>query len=359
MLYDSQPVYPSAADRKTSRLAPYWLPFLAVGAALLLDFELMPLTHRYVPFLFAVLLTAFLTGFGPSLLATMLAVVAANYFDYVIDGQLRVDSEDIVQLAIFLSIALSISFLTTKRRRAERNLARANAELRELDRAKDQFIAMLSHELKAPMTVILGWANLLRQQQDLELQATAAAAIESSARAQARLVDDLLDMSRLTLGKMHLEIEVVDVPSTVSQAIDTVRLAAEAKKIALRYVSQCEPRSACVVHGDPLRLQQICWNVLMNAVKFTPAGGHVDVQVSRVDTKVRIAVTDDGDGIAKEIQPHIFEPLRQARSADKGGLGLGLAIVKQLVTMHRGSIAVQSDGAGKGARFTVELPAAT
>src|SRR5258708_22829774 len=199
MLYDSQPVDSHTAGRKASRLVPYGLPFAAVGVALLLDFELMPLTHRYVPFLFAVLFTAFLTGFGPSLLATMLAVVAANYFDYVVDGQLRVDSEDIVQLAIFLSIALSISILTTKRRRAERNLARANAKLRELDRAKDQFIAMLSHELKAPMTVILGWASILRQQQDVDLQATAAAAIESSARAQARLVDDLLDMSRLTL----------------------------------------------------------------------------------------------------------------------------------------------------------------
>ena len=358
MLYDSQPVYSRAADHKASRIKPYALPIAAVGLALLIDFELMPLTHRYVPFLFAVLLTAFLTGFGPSLLATMLAVLAANYFDYVVDGQLRVDSEDIVQLAIFLSISLCISFLTTKRRRAERNLARANAELRELDRAKDQFIAMLSHELKAPMTVILGWANILRQQADLELQATAAAAIESSARAQARLVDDLLDMSRLTLGKMHLEIESVDVPSIVGHAIETVRPAAETKKIAVSYVSKCDPQTPCVVYGDPLRLQQICWNVLMNAVKFTPEGGHIDVNVSRVDGKARIAVSDDGDGIAKEIQPHIFEPLRQARSADRGGLGLGLAIVKQLVTMHRGSIAVQSDGAGKGARFTVELPAA-
>jgi signal transduction histidine kinase len=359
MLYDSQPVYSRTAERKQpSRLRPYALPFAAVGLALLIDFELMPLTHRYVPFLFAVLLTAFLTGFGPSLLATMLAVLAANYFDYVIDGQLRVDSEDIVQLAIFLSIALSISILTTKRRRAERNLARANAELRELDRAKDQFIAMLSHELKAPMTVILGWANILRQQTDVELQATAAAAIESSARAQARLVEDLLDMSRLTLGKMHLEIEAVDVPTIVSQAFEAVRPAAETKKIAVSYVSKCDPKSPCTVYGDPLRLQQICWNVLMNAVKFTPDGGHIDVNVLRLDGNVRIAVSDDGDGIAKEIQPHIFEPLRQARSADKGGLGLGLAIVKQLVTMHRGSIAVQSDGAGKGARFTVELPAA-
>ena len=113
-----------------------------------------------------------------------------------------------------------------------------------------------------------------------------------------------------------------------------------------------------MVFGDPLRLNQICWNLLANAVKFTPEHGHVAMNVARSNGHVRVIVSDDGDGIAKELQPHIFEPLRQARSADQGGLGLGLAIVKQLVAMHRGSVAVQSDGAGKGARFTVDLPPA-
>ncbi|HEX7190324.1 MAG TPA: ATP-binding protein, partial [Thermoanaerobaculia bacterium] len=299
---------------------------------------------------------AFFTGLGPSLLATVLAVVAANYFDYFVDGQIRIDADDVVQLAIFLSISISISFLTTRRRRAERNLARANAELRALDRAKDQFIAMLSHELRAPMAVILGWAGVLRREQDPELTANAAAAIETSARAQARLIDDLLDMSRLTLGKMHLEVAPVDVSAIAAQAVDTVRPSADEKHIDLRLASPAEP---CTVFGDALRLNQICWNLLANAVKFTPVGGHVELSVARSDGKVRLIVTDDGDGIATEMQPHVFEPLRQARPAAEGGLGLGLAIVKHLVTMHRGSVAVQSDGAGKGSRFTVELPLAT
>ena len=345
-------------EERRSRLRPYALPFFTVGLALLLDFEAMPLvqSHRYAGFLFAVLVTAFFTGLGPSLVATGLAVVAANYFDYFIDGQLRLDSDDIIQLAIFLSISTSISFLTTRRRRAERKLALANAELRELDRAKDQFIAMLSHELKAPMTVILGWANMMRQSPDSELVATAATAIESSARAQARLVDDLLDMSRLTLGKMHLEVAPVDIASIATDVIETIRPSADGKKIDLKLSLDGD---SCVVFGDTLRLQQIFWNLLSNAVKFTPGGGHIDVNVVHAGEKVRLVISDDGDGIAKEIQPHIFAPLRQARDAEKGGLGLGLAIVKQLVAMHRGSVAVQSDGAGKGSRFTVELPAAS
>ena len=326
--------------------------------ALMVDLELMPLGHRYAPFIFAVLITAFFTGLGPSLLATVLAVVAANYFDYFVDGQMRLDADDIIQLAIFLSISVSISFLSTRRRRAERNLASANAELRALDRAKDQFIAMLSHELRAPMAVILGWAGMLRQEQDPELVASAAAGIESSARAQARLVDDLLDMSRLSLGKMHLEVAPVDVASVAAQSLEAIRPNAAEKKIDLKLAVLGEP---VVVFGDPLRLNQICWNLLANAVKFTPEGGHVALEIARNGASARVIVSDDGDGIEQEMQPHVFEPLRQARSADKGGLGLGLglAIVKQLVAMHRGSVAVFSDGAGKGSRFTVELPLAS
>jgi signal transduction histidine kinase len=356
MLTDSPTLLPRVADERKVRWLRYAFAAFCVGVALLADLELMPLGHRFAPFIFAVLVTAFFTGFGASLLATVLAVVAANYFDYFVDGRIRLDSDDLLQLAIFLSIAVSISFLSTRRRRAERNLANANAELRALDRAKDQFIAMLSHELRAPMAVILGWAGVLRRENDPELTATAASAIESSARAQARLIDDLLDMSRLTLGKMHLEIAPVDVGAVAAQAIETVRPLAKERNVELKLAIPAEP---CSVFGDPLRLNQICWNLLANAVKFTPVGGHVELSVSRVANKARLIVSDDGDGIAKDIQPYVFEPLRQARPADKGGLGLGLAIVKQLVAMHRGSVAVESDGVGKGSRFTVELPIAS
>jgi signal transduction histidine kinase len=142
----------------------------------------------------------------------------------------------------------------------------------------------------------------------------------------------------------------------VAEAIESIRPTADGKKIALKLSLNGE---SCVVFGDTLRLQQIFWNLLSNAVKFTPQGGHIDVSVAHAGEKVRLTVSDDGDGIAEEIQPQIFAPLRQARDAEKGGLGLGLAIVKQLVAMHRGSVAVQSDGAGKGSRFTVELPSAS
>lgn len=342
---------------QVKKAIPFAFAAFSVTIALLIDLELMPLGHRYAPFIFAVLVTAFFTGLWPSLLATVLAVVAANYFDYFVDGQIRIDSDDIIQLAIFLSISISISFLTTRRRRAERDLTRANAELRALDRAKDQFIAMLSHELRAPMAVILGWAGALKFEHDPELIAAAASAIDTSARAQARLIDDLLDMSRLTLGKMHLEVTPVDVASVAAGAVDAIRPTAREKQIDLQLDLPPEP---VTVFGDPLRLNQICWNLLANAVKFTPEHGHVAMSVGRSNGHVRVTVTDDGDGITKEMQPVIFEPLRQARSAaEKGGLGLGLAIVRQLVTMHRGSVAVQSDGAGKGSRFTVDLPIAS
>ena len=356
MLTGTPALLPRVAEERRARWAPFAFAVFTILMALFIDLELMPLGHRYAPFIFAVLVTAFFTSLWPSLLATALAVFAANYFDYFVDGQIRIDSDDVVQLAIFLSISISISFLTTRRRRAERSLARANAELRALDRAKDQFIAMLSHELRAPMAVIAGWAGVLRREHDRELTEAAAAAIEASARAQARLIDDLLDMSRLTLGKMHLEVSTVDVASVAADVVEGIRASADQKRIDLKLATPSEP---CMVFGDPLRLNQICWNLLANAVKFTPEQGHVQMSVVRSNGSVRVIVSDDGDGISKEMQPHIFEPLRQARSAEKGGLGLGLAIVKQLVAMHRGSIAVESDGAGKGSRFTVQLPLAS
>ncbi|SRR5712691_8332638 len=336
----------------------YALPFLTVGAALLLDIgfrsQLEP--HRYAPFLFAILITAFAGGLGPALVATILAVAATNFFYYIVQGQLRLDAEDFVQLLIFVSIALCISFLTTRRQRAERELESANRKLRELDRAKDQFIATVSHELKTPMTVILGWASILRQQNDDDVKSTAAAAIEQSARAQARLIEDLVDLSRLTLGKLHLEMAPVGMSTAVQQAVEMIRPQADSKHIA---VNVTLPHNPCVIQGDALRVQQICWNLLSNAVKFTPDGGRVDVALSRRDHQVEINISDNGDGISADILPRIFEPFRQGNGgAAKGGLGLGLAIVRELVAKHHGEVEAQSDGVGKGARFVVRLPAA-
>jgi signal transduction histidine kinase len=339
------------------RSALFALPFIAVGGALLVDLafgdQLEP--HRYAPFLFAVIITAFAGGLAPSLTATILAVASMNAFDYMSHGELRLDADDFVQLVIFVSVALCISFLTTRRQRAERELERANRELRALDHAKDQFIAAVSHELRTPMTVIQGWAAILRRENDDQLREVAVEAIEQSAHAQARLIEDLLDLSRLTLGKLHLEMAPVAMATVVGQTVAMIRPQADSKHIALNLTL---PRDPCVVQGDPLRVQQICWNLLSNAVKFTPEGGHVEVVLSRQDRTVRMCVRDDGDGIAAEVLPRIFEPFRQGNgAAAKGGLGLGLAIVRQLVKMHRGEVEAQSDGVGKGAQFVVRLPA--
>ena len=162
-------------------------------------------------------------------------------------------------------------------------------------------------------------------------------------------------MSRLTLGKMHLDMAPVEMSTVVAQTVAMIRPQADSKHIALNLTL---PRDPCVVQGDPLRIQQICWNLFSNAVKFTPDGGHVDVELLRHDGTVRLCVDDDGDGISAEVLPRIFEPFRQGSgAAAKGGLGLGLSIVRQLVKMHRGEVEALSEGAGKGARFVVRLPA--
>jgi signal transduction histidine kinase len=337
------------------RATSYALPFLTVGCALLFDltFRAELGTHQYAPFLLAVIVTAFTGGLGPSLLATLLAIAAGNWFDYRLQGTLRLDVEDVEQLLIFVTIALCISFLTTRRQRAERELERANRELRELDRAKDQFIATISHELRTPMTVIIGWAEILKQPNSQPLLPSGIEAIKESAYAQARLIEDLLDMSRLTLGKLHLERAPVAMTTTVQRAASMVEPQAKEKRIELRVALPSDP---CVIDGDEVRLQQICWNLLSNAVKFTPAGGRIDVALTHIDHTIELTVSDSGEGIAPELLPRIFEPFRQGNGgAAKGGLGLGLAIVRQLVAMHHGEIAAESEGPGKGARFIVRL----
>lgn len=313
--------------------------------------------HTYALFLFAVVATALLAGLGPALVATGLALVAMNSVEYLFHGAFRMDLNDLVQLAVFVTMALTVSLLTAQRQRAQNDLAMANAELRELDHAKDRFIATVSHELKTPMTVILGWASLLRQTHDHDFRETGVAAIEQSARAQARLIEDLLDASRLILGKLHLEIGPVGLVGVVQQAADMIRPAAAAKGVK---VEVSLPRDPCVVDGDAMRLQQICWNLLSNAVKFTPSGGKIEVRLTRNERSAEIIVSDTGEGIPEDFLPHIFDPLQQAAgAAAKGGLGLGLAIVRQLVTRHNGTIEARSKGPGKGARFVVRLPLAS
>ncbi|MBD2490924.1 PAS domain S-box protein [Aulosira sp. FACHB-615] len=233
----------------------------------------------------------------------------------------------------------------------------ARIELEKANRMKDDFLAIVSHELRSPLNPILGWAKLLKSRRlDAAKTTQALETIERNAKLQARLIDDLLDVSRILRGKLSLNICTVDLVTCLEAALETVRLAAESKSIPLQTDFAV---SALPVAGDPNRLQQIIWNLLSNAVKFTPEGGRVEVRLETVGNSAQIQVTDTGKGISAEFLPFVFERFRQADEVTTrkfGGLGLGLAIVRHLVELHGGSVQVTSPGENLGATFTVQLP---
>lgn len=237
--------------------------------------------------------------------------------------------------------------------------ARLYSEVREANRLKDEFLATVSHELRTPLTAILGWAQMLRSGQLEETTARKAInSIERNAKAQAHLIEDLLDISRIITGKLRLDVHPVELGPIIDAALDAVRPAADAKSIRLQKTLDYR---AGLVSGDPTRLQQIVWNLLSNAIKFTPGGGCVQVRLERVNDQVQLSVSDTGEGIAQHFLPYIFDIFRQADSTitrKHGGLGLGLAIVRHLVEMHGGTVQAESAGEGKGSVFTVRLPLA-
>jgi PAS domain S-box-containing protein len=234
--------------------------------------------------------------------------------------------------------------------------ARLYQEAQEANRTKEEFLATLSHELRNPLNAILGWARILRKRSVDEYASHALAVIERNAEAQTRLIDDLLDVSRITSGKFSLNLEAVDLLNVVGAALDGVRPAAHAKSIQL--IDRSEPARA-VVLGDANRLLQVVSNLLSNAVKFTERGGTVTIELRRTDSEVSLTVTDTGVGVASDVLPFVFDRFRQADASSNrahGGLGLGLAIVRHLVERHGGTVSADSAGIGKGARFTVNLP---
>ncbi|MBD2503102.1 PAS domain S-box protein [Anabaena azotica] len=237
---------------------------------------------------------------------------------------------------------------------AER-IARKEAEI--ANRIKDEFLAVLSHELRTPLNPILGWSKLLRSREfDAATTDRALETIERNARLQTQLIEDLLDVSRILQGKLSLNVSPVSLPIVIEAAIDTVRLAAEAKgiKIGSTFDSDIDQ-----VIGDANRLQQVFWNLLSNAVKFTPAGGKVEIHLKQVNQQAQIQVIDTGKGITPEFLPYVFDYFRQADGTTTrkfGGLGLGLAIVRQVVELHGGTVVAKSAGEGLGATFTVNLP---
>lgn len=234
--------------------------------------------------------------------------------------------------------------------------ARRHAE--EADRLKDEFLATLSHELRTPLTSILGWASMIRNG-EVEGSGVSRAieTIERNARSQARLIDDLLDVSRIITGNLRLDLHPLNLAPIVDAALDALRPTADAKGIRLQ--THFQP-GGCLIKGDQNRLRQVIWNLLSNAIKFTQRGGIVNVDLTCVES-ARLTIRDTGEGISAEFLPYVFDRFRQAEasiSRKQGGLGLGLAVVRHLVELHGGTVSAESEGLGKGAAFAVDLPVA-
>jgi len=242
-------------------------------------------------------------------------------------------------------------------RQAERSEQAARKGAERANRSKDEFLAIVSHELRTPLNSILGWADMLRRGRlDEPRRVRAFQAIYDSARRQAQLIDDLLDVSRIMSGKLRLDVTPVDLCDIVHDALHAIQPTADAKII--RITGEAEPGLG-FIEGDSTRLQQIVSNLLSNAVKFTPGGGSVHVRLTRIRDEIELAISDTGQGISAEFLPSVFEPFRQADASTTrvhGGLGLGLSIVKHLVEAHHGSIRADSDGPGRGATFIVRFP---
>ncbi len=389
------------ADRPQHWLPRYLLAVGIVAAATLLRALADPLIHDQIPYFIyvaSVVVATWFCGIDGGLLSTVLAAFAGNYFFVSPRYELMPHGEDWTAMAMFGAVAGGLVWLVGRwkaaegrlrqqahelrtqgqelrtqaeelqqqartlhsqadelRQQAER-LQALNSEAERVGRVKDEFVATLSHELRTPLNAILGWAHLLQAGHLDPLKSKAAAdTIVRNAHAQARLVDDLLDVSRIISGKLHLQLSAVDLARVVAGAIELVRNAADAKGIEIR----ASLPSDVVLVGDAERLRQIAWNLLSNAVKFTRKQGRVEVWLERVDSQVQLTVADTGVGIDAEFLPHLFERFSQADSSTTrrhGGLGLGLAVVRHLVELHGGVVSAASPGLDQGAVFTVTLP---
>jgi signal transduction histidine kinase len=317
-------------------------------------------------------ITIVLTGFAA--LETAIAALRHGAYDYltkpcIIDELKYTVSRGLEHRRLMLAEREARADLEELNRELERRveertaeLLKVNRELVEANRAKDIFLATLSHELRTPLTPVLGWVNLLRAPggpaSEPAFLAQGLDAIERNARLQARLIDDLLDISRIVSGKLRIESEPVDICSVAAPAVETVRAEAAGRDVEITVET---PDCPVVVQGAPVRLQQIIWNLLSNAVKFTPRGGRVSLRAWLERSEARVEVSDTGIGIAPEFLPHVFDRFRQADGSTTrqyGGLGLGLAIVRALAELHGGWVKAESEGLGRGARFTLGLPCA-
>jgi PAS domain S-box-containing protein len=285
-------------------------------------------------------------------------VLGGMFFGHADVGKFTQEHQDLAAgIAGWTALAIDNARLYSAAENARQSAEDAKHAAEAANRAKDEFLATMSHELRTPLNAVLGWIQILRSGAGTaENRDRALATIERNARAQAQIIDDLLDVSRIVTGKLALKVGAVDIVSVVESALDAITLAVAAKPLALTKHIAPVPGP---VSGDADRLRQVVTNLLTNAVKFTPAGGHIDVRVDATQGRVRIQVADTGQGIDPEFLTHVFDRFWQRDSSMArvhGGLGLGLAIVRHIVDMHGGSVRAESAGAGSGATFTVELP---
>ena len=393
---------PSAMQFAAATGHRYLVALLLVTATIIVRAVMAPLWETTAPFALFMLATVFaawLGGTGPAIVTGGAGALTRLYFDSrAIGGVLPPGREEAIRLVLFgvfvVSAALVIRRLKQQRaaleiavdrarreleerRQAEASLRATEQQLRERiaeqqrieaelvaarekaeegNRTKDEFLAVVSHELRTPLNALIGWIALLRSGSLAPERAShALEVIERNASALAQLVSDLLDMARGLTGRLQIEPAYVEIGSAARPIVDAMRPSAEARQIALTFTSS-GPAS---VWADARRLEQIVWNLVSNAVKFTPAGGRVDVHAAVRDGFAELTVTDTGRGIDPAFLPHLFQRFRQedaGSSRRQGGLGLGLAIARHLVELHGGTIAGESDGEGRGARFTVLLP---
>ncbi|HEY9282193.1 MAG TPA: HAMP domain-containing sensor histidine kinase [Pyrinomonadaceae bacterium] len=314
----------------------------------------------FILFLAAVMLGAWYGGAGPGALAAVLSACAANFtFLPPIHSLAVVNLSTALRIAEFLLVSALVIALNAARLKAQRRAEAAHAEAEAANRMKDDFLAMVSHDLRAPLSAILGWTRIMvAGDHDPATCARAVAVIERNASAQRQLIDDLMDVARITSGTLRVEVRPLLLRELISAAVESVRPAAEAKGLGI--VASLGAEFA-LVSGDAGRLEQVVMNLLSNAVKFTPEGGRVEVLLDASDAEARLVVSDTGRGIEAEFLPHVFERFRQSDGTEKlrrAGLGIGLAIVRHLVEAHGGTVRAESDGAGRGATFTVRLPLA-
>ena len=358
----------------------FLLAVAIVAVATLLRALVDPLIHDQIPyfiFVASAVVTTWFCGVDAGLFGTVLAAFAGNYFFVPPRYELVPHGEDWIAMGLFAPVASGLVWLIGRWRRAERSLyARAhrmqeqaqrlqeqteelrglNTEAERINRVKDEFLATLSHELRTPLTAVVGWAHMLKQGVLSERQLEDASdTILRNSQLQIRLIEDLLDVSRIISGKLHLNLAAMNMSDVVQQALDTVQPAAAAKAIELRASLSHD----VVLVGDADRLRQVAWNLLSNAVKYTPKHGWVDVRVEKKQSQIYLTVSDSGMGVEREFLPHLFERFTQADSSTTrrhGGLGLGLAIVRHIAELHGGTVVAVSEGTDKGATFTVTLP---